>query len=274
MTKVLILSPVRQDPDILKQFLESLGTINSDGLELGFALYDDNNVQESSDMLNEFLDNTSHEAIRIPKLEFGEETNYDNHGWSINTVDRLITIKDTGLHLFKDSPYDSILLLDSDVCIHPDMLKHMVALPCPIVSEIYWTQFYKDETYLPNAWDIMPYSFASPDSISRLTKPGLFEVGGLGACTLISKEAVARGIRFERIYNLDFKGEDHHLCVRAACLGFHLFIDTLYPCFHIYRQEQIAECVEWKNTGCSRDFFNRWLDEKWHKEMTSQREDS
>jgi len=41
----------------------------------------------------------------------------------------------------------------------------------------------------------------------RLRCPGTYEVGGLGACTLISKKALAKGISFKKIKNLKFEGE-------------------------------------------------------------------
>ena len=42
--------------------------------------------------------------------------------------------------------------------------------------------------------------------VSRLTEPGVYEVGGLGACTLIHRQALLRGVNYKRIYNLSFWG--------------------------------------------------------------------
>lgn len=72
--------------------------------------------------------------------------------------------------------------------------------------------------------------------IQQLRKPGIYEVGGLGACTLISKQAIDKGVNFTKIYNSSFWGEDCHFCIRAAALGLKLYVDTNYPAYHIYRR--------------------------------------
>ena len=37
--------------------------------------------------------------------------------------------------------------------------------------------------------------------------------------------------------NLALLGEDRHFCVRAGALGYTLYFDTVYPVYHIYREE-------------------------------------
>lgn len=72
-----------------------------------------------------------------------------------------------------------------------------------------------------------------------LKLPGLYEVGGLGACTLISRYAMLAGVNFEPIKNLSFWGEDRHFCVRAAAIGIPLYVDTYVPAYHIYRESDL-----------------------------------
>jgi len=42
---------------------------------------------------------------------------------------------------------------------------------------------------------------------------------------------------YDDIYNLGFDGEDRFFCVRAACAGLSIWIDTHYPAVHLYRDE-------------------------------------
>ena len=78
------------------------------------------------------------------------------------------------------------------------------------------------------------------DFINNLRKPGIYEVGGLGACTLISKKAIKAGVNFKEIRNISFWGEDRHFCIRAQALGFDLFVNTHYPAYHIYREADLV----------------------------------
>lgn len=54
------------------------------------------------------------------------------------------------------------------------------------------------------------------ESINKLRKPSVYEVGGLGACTLIHKTAIEKGVNFDKVKNFTFWGEDRHFCIRAA----------------------------------------------------------
>jgi len=82
--------------------------------------------------------------------------------------------------------------------------------------------------------------------LNQLKVPGVYTVGGLGACTLISKRAIQAGVNFKEIYNISFMGEDRHFCIRAVALGFELFVDTHYPAFHIYRLSDLDGLAEFK----------------------------
>lgn len=117
--------------------------------------------------------------------------------------------------------------------------------------EIFWTKWEPDFPELPQVWLSDQYNLYRSSRgeilpqeeilqrvhlfINTLKTPGIYPVGGLGACTLISKKALNSGVNFAEIYNISFVGEDRHFCIRAAALGFQLFVDTNYPAYHIYR---------------------------------------
>lgn len=86
----------------------------------------------------------------------------------------------------------------------------------------------------------------SEEFLQQLKRPGTYKVGGLGACTLISRRALDIGVSFKEIYNLGLIGEDRHFCVRAAALGLELYADTHYPPFHIYRESELTGLDEYK----------------------------
>ena len=85
--------------------------------------------------------------------------------------------------------------------------------------------------------------------LHQLRIPGVYEVGGLGACTLISRKALQAGVNFSTIKNLSFWGEDRHFCIRAVALGFDLYVDTHHPAYHIYRSSDIKGVEAFKNSS-------------------------
>ena len=77
--------------------------------------------------------------------------------------------------------------------------------------------------------------------ISHLKSPGIHEIGGLGACTLMSRKALESGVNFHPISNLSFWGEDRHFCIRAVVLGYKLYVDTHLPAFHLYLESDLID---------------------------------
>lgn len=255
MTKVLIASSVRQKKTILEQFLLSLFDLNLNGLDVDYAFVDDNDDKSASNLLRNFRPMQSRvcffEAGPIQEPYVRDES---NHYWSNSLISRVANNKDSLLQHAIREQYDYILLVDSDLLLHPETVWHLLTCQRDIVSEVFWTRW-PDVQELPNVWLMDEYKLYTTERgekiddneenrrsnyfLKLLRKPGIYKVGGLGACTLISRKALAAGVCFQEIYNLTFQGEDRYFCIRAVAMGFELFADTCYPCYHIYRDSDL-----------------------------------
>ena len=60
-----------------------------------------------------------------------------------------------------------------------------------------------------------------------------------GACTLVTRKVFEAGVDYTQIPNIRkaLRGEDRHFCVRAACAGFEMWVDTHCPATHLYTRE-------------------------------------
>lgn len=268
MAKIIAFTSVRRSPDILKILLNNLSEIDTKGFEIEFWFYDDNDDLESSRVLNEYINGEPSKNKLLPKLDEEIEEfiqNEDTHFWNSALVDRIIRIKNYAIREFLKTNSDAIYFFDSDIIVHPKMLAHLLELKHEIICEIFWTKFSKKEEYKPNVWDIQTCTYRSADSIIRLRYPGVYKVGGGGACLLIWREPLEKGLNYSRIDNVDFWGEDRHFSVRAECLGYNLFVDTLYPAFHIYRPSLVPDCLSWIEQGYPRSYFDQWLNDAWEQ---------
>lgn len=269
--KVLIGSPIKQKTNILEEFLTSLKELEKDDLEIKYIFIDDNDEKESSDSLLSFR--RSEENVDIYKLN-NVESNYicDNftHRWSKDIVNKIIDFKNFIIEIAKKEDFDYLFFIDSDLILHPKTLKRLLSLNKEIVSTVFWTKWYPSSMEEPQVWIKDNYTLYDSDYgeeiskdeevkrkfsfIEMLKKPGTYKVGGLGACTLIDKSSLNKGVNFSRLYNISFVGEDRHFCIRAAALGIQLYVDTYYPAYHIYREEDLEGVEEYKKSNINLDF--------------------
>lgn len=254
MKHVLIASPVKQKPAILQEFLTCLAALDQTNLRLEYVFIDDHELP--SPALQQFAQTVPDVAIlhgnsKSQLYHCTEKT----HCWQEDIVWKVAGYKDYFIQLAREKAVDFLFLVDSDLALHPQTITHLTSLNQAIVSEVYWTKWEPAFPPLPQVWAGGQYRLHEAESekalnpeqvalgqqlfLSKLHCPGLYKVGGLGACTLINKTALESGISFSKIYNLDLTGEDRHFCVRAAVLGLELHADTCYPPYHIYRESEL-----------------------------------
>lgn len=256
MRKILIGSPIRQKPQMLKHFLHSLETLNKDNLDVHYFFIDDNDVIESKRILKKFA--KKHKNVELlPGTPIGSyKCDEFTHQWNDVLVWKVADYKNKILNYAKENFFDNVFLVDSDLVLHPQTLQQLLSAKKDIISEIFWTKWTPQSPLLPQVWlsdeyNMFPAAYkkmadekkaeAMALFLNQLKTPGIYEVGGLGACSLISYRAIAKGVNFEKIHNLSFWGEDRHFCIRAAALGFKLYVDTHYPAFHIYREADLEK---------------------------------
>ncbi|WP_063779773.1 glycosyltransferase family 2 protein [Paenibacillus sp. FSL P4-0081] len=259
-TRVLLGSPIHQKPAILEQFLNSLLRLNLTNIELHFYLIDDNPDEASSQLLQQFTQ--SGRTVFLQSSGFHDAYIRDDttHFWNSNLVWKVAGFKNLMIRRAEAFGYDYLFLIDSDLILHPDTLLHLIHTGKDIISEVFWTQWQPGTLLQPqvwmhdeyNQWEVLPGEQLPPEEINRrfhaflmkMQQPGIYEVGGLGACTLISSRAIASGASYDRIHNISYWGEDRHFCIRAAALGIPLYVDTHYPALHLYRDSDLLKVPE------------------------------
>lgn len=256
---VLVASPVRQKEAILAEFLESLDLLDATGLKLDFAFINDNNRHE---LLWSFARRKNNVRVFTGKSGGYYNCNETTHHWREDLIWKVASFKNELIKLALEEEYDYLFLVDSDLYLHPWTIRHLASLGKDVVSEVFWTRWTPDLPPLPQVWVSDQYrlyhvhrdevlsneeqNIRTANFIDMLSRPGTYKVGGLGACTLISRKALSMGVSFSEIYNLSYTGEDRHFCIRAAALGLELYADTHYPPYHIYRESELAGLKEYK----------------------------
>lgn len=262
MHKLLIGSPIRQDPAILREFLQSLSDLDTAGLRVEFAFVDDNVDEGSQVLLRDFA--AQHPTLLLCGEDLPEVYTKDEFGhlWNDELIWKVARYKDRLLEHARAHGHDGIFLVDSDLVLHPQTLRHLIGCGVDIVSEVFWTRWHPGLPDRPQVWLRDQYTMhvqrrdevleqheidkRRNEFFLRLLQPGLHEVGGLGACTLISRRALLEGVNFQPIDNVGLWGEDRHFCVRAAVLGLKLHADTHYPPLHVYRPSELPKVAAFR----------------------------
>lgn len=230
--RVLIASPVRQKPHIFKEFLGGLDRLEKpDGCEIERLF-----IFHNSPELAWMVKSSDHYGLVSSDDEY--VTGEDTHHWQWENIYRIIRIKNKIIDFAIARNYDYLFFVDSDLVLHPKTLTTLLEAKKDICAEVFWTQWTPQDIRSPNAWDYNSYELKHANRLLEWNEPGLYQVGMTGACTLIRKGVLEKGVDFTMIPNLTFWGEDRHFCIRAAVHGFEIWLDTHYPATHLYRESE------------------------------------
>jgi hypothetical protein len=270
--RILVGSPVCQKPTILKEFLQSLKELEtSPQYTVDYFFIDDNHDAESIELLQQFKSEFASKTSIFNPEKNDQITPYlcdeNGHHWTLDLMWKVGDYKDRILQKARDQDYDYVFLIDSDVLIQPLTLTHLIKADKAIIASIYWTDESQTNTFIPQIW-LLDYSTLYPHRIreslspeernnrqekflNQLKVPGIYEVGGVAGCTLISREALDKKISFKRLKNMTYPDEDRYFSIRASALDIDLYVDTNYPAFHVYRESDLSKVPDFKKCTSS-----------------------
>lgn len=230
--RVRIAACARQDPRIFALFVRSLARLDLGSLDVSyhFILH---NWPEGRRLLADLR--TDRQVIvgshRSPNAYVTSEA---GHRWTVPLLSDMAEMKNRILRRALSDRMDAVLFVDTDLLFDPATLQTLIAAQVPIVAEVFWTAWGAGETPMPNAWDFDHYGFL-PGNPDRWREPGLYRVGGTGACILIRMDAVRRGVDYRLVPGVSWWGEDRAMQLRAAVAGVRIYLDTHHPAHHLYR---------------------------------------
>ena len=285
--KILFGSPIRQKSTVLKEFLIGLDEADKANCEVTYFFVDDNTEKASSELLSSFAN--SHDVIIKNGSELfdvashTEDVDYQNHNWKSVNLEKVTTYKNAMINYCIDEKFDYLFLIDSDIIIDQRTIPQLISDNEEIVSNVFWSQWRKNGFLTPQCFFIpdiyvqdkafnIPYTPEEShkihmENIERMKTPGLHAVDGLGACTLIKRSALEKGVDFSEIYNLKIPGEDRHFCIRAGAAGIVLYMDTHYPAYHCCKEVFLSRLDEYKRDGWKFDMCQVFEPEETKKKM-------
>ena len=261
--KILIASPVYQKKEILSSFLLSLTQLNQEDLLVSYLFIDDNTDVISSNLLSSFVSLHGGTVLPAPKkIARDDDPNTSNRlKWNDELIWHVARMRNTIMDYAHNHNYDYLFMTDTDLILQPQTLQHLVAAQKDLISEVFWTDWRESDFFsmtdiqnrFPQVWDNGQFDFADPNLndedyrregikwLKRLLQPGVYSVGGLGACTLFSSNVLRSDLRYIQVQDLNLRGEDRHFSVLAQRKGFTLWADTHAEPLHVFSTSEIPK---------------------------------
>ena len=221
--KVLIAAPLRQEVKIFREYQAGLDRLI---------------VPEGVTVDRYFVVNDCPEAIPEIRgadydvLDTGDayEKTDNDHLWTRENLEKMPALRNMTVRRAMECGYNYLFSVDTDIVLHPETLLRLLEADKDIVSELFWT----------NGWCNAWMYDQSSGMKAEWVRPGLYQVGMTGACTLIKREVLFEGVDFTPIPNIRkaLWGEDRWFCIRAAVMGFEMWIDTHCPPWHLYSEKE------------------------------------
>lgn len=230
--KVLITAPLRQERHIFAEYQKALDALMiPDGVSVDRFYVVNDCKAIIPDIRGDYI--VMNTGDRYDKA-------VNTHLWTQDNLTKMHGLRNATIDRARAGGYDYWFSVDTDLVLHPMTLTALLEADKDIVSEVFWTNGWC------NAW-LFDQSSGMRD---EWHEPGLYEVGMTGACTL-AKRKVFEQIDYTPIPNIvaALWGEDRHFCIRAACAGFQMWLDTHYPAEHLYTEQHYQEYIRRRGNG-------------------------
>jgi cellulose synthase/poly-beta-1,6-N-acetylglucosamine synthase-like glycosyltransferase len=270
---VVIGTTVRKSPVIVAAYLQSLAwQVCPKQVTRLYCFVDDGSPKETRALLDAFV--AEHggvvwDAEQSLAVDFADD-NPVTHQWSNTAMDRVGRSKDRILAFARVERAEAVWFADSDLIMDPMTLTSLWSVPEQIVCAVYWTRWNKvppehppvhagPQVWLGHPYNLNGLGMEEWEFRRRLVTRQITTVLGQGACTLIRREALLRGVSFapwpgNTIPGIG-QGEDRHFCMRAEALHLKQVADPWPDLFHVYHRPEDEELIP--------EYLNRFNGSAW-----------
>ena len=262
---IVIGTTVRKPANILRPYLQSLAwQVAPPQVQRLYLFIDDGCDAEARSLLDGFV--VEHggmvwNAEPAPAGDFQDQG--FTHLWTESAMARVGRSKDKIIQFAIANRAEAVWFADADLIMDPMTLASLWSVPEPIVCAVYWTRWNKvpdDHPPVhagPQVWLTHPYGLSGMgmeewEFRKELVDRQVTEVRGHGACTLIRRSALMKGVSFapwpgNKMEGIG-QGEDRHFCMRAEALHLRMVADPWPDIFHVYHrpedEERIGEMLQ------------------------------
>lgn len=241
--KILVGGPARQDEKVFIEHLKGIAQM----LVPADAQVDRYYILNDCPELKQYLDPEEYEEVNTGDIYI---TNERTHIWTPDNLDKMSMLRNRMIKKVLDGGYDYWFMVDTDIVVNKHTLMQLLHDKKDIVAALFWTEGEPGSgLFWANCWMHDQCTYDQNDA-RRWSEPGLYQVGGTGACMLVHKRVYGAWVDYTPIHNIKcLRGEDRWFCIRAVCNGFDIWIDSHHPVVHLYRPSIYQEYMKLRYGG-------------------------
>lgn len=257
--RVVIGTAIRKPPEVVRGYLTSLARQRPvPGVTCEYHFVLDTAPPETADLIRAFV--AEHGGV-VEEAEAVLAADYSDdgvtHHWTPDAMARVGRLKNRILDRARTTGAEGVWFVDADLLLDAGTFRSLWYSEAPIACAVYWTRWRKDfhEVAAPQVWLRHPYGLSGngyADEASfraQLLTRQLTRVWGQGACTLLRRVVLDKGVDFSYIDGVSregmMAGEDRHFCLRAESAHLTMMADPWPHIFHIYHTEDRANVDKW-----------------------------
>lgn len=252
---------IRKPVDILAGYLASLAQQRPvPGLDLTYHFILDHADPDAAALVHAFVDKWGGIVENGDEVVEGQDFNDQHpttHQWAPTAMARVGRLKNRILARARETHADAVWFVDADLILDPGTLRSLWYSEAPIACAVYWTRWQNTphavaapQVWLRHPYVLMGQGYADEGAFrAQLLSRQLTRVWGQGACTLLRRAVLDKGVDFSYVPGVSTEGmmagEDRHFCLRADAAHLSQVADPWPHIFHVYHPEDRAKIAEW-----------------------------
>lgn len=246
--KIMICSLIHNRQWFLKYFLSTLSNIDYNKKNIVYYFVVNNSDDDVLKMIDEFKASISTSAsgrsVIIDVYNFDLIDKKDRE-WSNSLLHHMGIMRSMCLDKGKELNCDFIFTVDSDIVVPRYLLKQLIGRQLPIVSPVFFSKWSNTKSIntFPQLTGLKKYKGNENYMCRDSTK--FFEVGILGAITLINIKYINSRINYLDWENNQLWGEDAIFCTKLSIEGVKLYGDYSFDITHLDNEKDFKENLKY-----------------------------
>lgn len=258
--RIVVGTAIRKPPEVVRGYLTSLARqrpVPGTTLEYHFVL--DHPAAATAELIRAFVaehGGVVEEADEVLAADYSDEGGTTHH-WTSAAMARVGRLKNRILDRARTTGAAAVWFVDADLLLDPGVLRSLWYSEAPIACGVYWTKWHNTPGAIaaPQVWLQHPYALAGNGYEdegafrAQLLTRQLTRVWGQGACTLLRRVVLDKGVNFGYVPGVPregmMAGEDRHFCLQAEAAHLPMLADPWPHIFHVYHPEDRATVDQW-----------------------------